>query len=365
VGDELLRGDLDDTNAGDASRMLALRGVPVRARHTVGDDAATLADVIRSSIGRDDVVVVIGGLGPTSDDVTREGVARALGRPLLFHQDAWQAVVDRLTGFGVTVHEDNRRQALFPQDGQPLPNANGTAWGCRAEAQGTTVVMLPGPPRECLPMLQELLNEGFAHLSAPAAATTLFRRTLGLIEADAAALVDRVARDSGTSLKPAYRWHYPYVDIRLVCRPEAAGELAKRLDAVLGAHVVTDRDRTAVQALAAVLDERGSAVRIEDHLTEGALAAELAAERTTQGNGIALQIALRGTWAGGDRNHHTGTLRLVCTVTDEDGEHTSELVIPNRGPEVAHFAAQFAAWRTARHLTEDHRHRTEQTQETV
>ncbi|MDO0929480.1 isocitrate/isopropylmalate family dehydrogenase [Streptomyces sp. TG1A-8] len=114
VGDELLRAALEDTNAGEASRRLAARGVPVRIRHTVGDDEAAIADAVRASVGRDDVVVVIGGLGPTSDDVTRAGVARALGLPLEHRESAWQAVVERLTRFRVAVHEDNRRQALFP-----------------------------------------------------------------------------------------------------------------------------------------------------------------------------------------------------------------------------------------------------------
>ncbi|MFC6065116.1 isocitrate/isopropylmalate family dehydrogenase [Streptomyces ochraceiscleroticus] len=352
IGDELLRGDLEDSNAGNASRMLAERGVPVRVRHTIGDDEATIADAIRPSLGRDDVIVVMGGLGPTSDDVTRSAVARALGRPLVHREEAWQGVVERLTRFGVGVHEDNRRQALFAEGAELLPNANGTAWGCRAEAQGSTLIMLPGPPRECLPMLRDVLRDGLPHLPEPPEVSTVFRRTLGIIEADAAALVDELVREYGVPVKPAYRWHYPYVDIRLGCPPEAADELAKRLDAALAEYTVTDRDRTAVQELALLLDARGLVLDLDDQLTEGAFAAELARERgTTDGSG-SLSVTLSGTWAGGDRTTYTGTVTLTCTVRDAAGETTRELTVPNRGAEVTTYISQFAAWATARHLTE-------------
>jgi len=354
VGDELLRAAVDDTNASEASRRLAARGLPVRIRHTVGDDQTAIADAVSACTGRDDVVVVIGGLGPTSDDVTRSGVAKALGRPLEHREEAWQGVVERLTRFGVAVHEDNRRQALFPRGAHLLPNPGGSAWGCRVDVGGTTVVMLPGPPRECLPMLDTLLRDGLGHLPEPAAVTTVFRRTLGLVEADAAAAVDTAVRDQGLTARPAYRWHYPYVDVRVDCPPGAAGELAKRLDDVLAGHVVTDRERTAVQELAALLADRGPALGVDDRVTGGRFAAELAAAGTPAGAPSGeLSAVLDATWNTGGPEHHTGTVRLMCTVRDGAGELTAELTVPNRGPEVVDYATQFTAWTVARRLTED------------
>lgn len=356
VGDELLRADLEDTNAGNASRMLGARGVPVRARYTVGDDTAAITDAVRGCLGRDDVVVVIGGLGPTSDDVTRSGVARALGRPLEHSERAWDAVVERLTGFGLAVHADNRRQADFPAGADLLPNPNGTAWGCLATAGGTHVVMLPGPPRECLPMLESVLERALEHLPRPGATVTVFRRTLGILEAEAAALVDVVAREAGLRHRPAYRWHYPYVDVRLSCEPQEAEAVAALLDKALTGRVVTDRDRTAVQELAAALDTRGLAAVLEDRVSGGVLAAGLAAARGTAAEDTGADgplIALDAVWDGGAVDVFTGSLRLSCTVRDTAATATATLDIPNRGPEVTQYAAEFAAWTACTHLTRE------------
>ncbi|MDF9816421.1 isocitrate/isopropylmalate family dehydrogenase [Streptomyces sp. SPB162] len=358
IGDELLRGDLEDSNAGSASRMLGERGIPVRVRHTIGDDETTIADAIRPCIGRDDVIVVMGGLGPTSDDVTRGAVARALGRPLEHREEAWQGVVERLTRFGVAIHDDNRRQALFAEGADLLPNANGTAGGCRIDAQGSTVIMLPGPPKECLPMLEAVLRDGLPHLPEPPETVTLFRRTLGIIEADAAAVVDALVKDSGVAVKPAYRWHYPYVDIRLSCPPEVAPDMVEWLDKALADHIVTDRDRTAVQELAPLLDRHDLGLDLDDRLTGDAFARELARERPAGGGTGTLQVSLSGIWEGGDRTTHSGTVALTCTVRDETGERTDELTIPNRGDEVTAYFVQFAAWSLTRRLTGRHRTRT-------
>ncbi|MDO0929479.1 hypothetical protein QQY24_30250 [Streptomyces sp. TG1A-8] len=216
--------------------------------------------------------------------------------------------------------------------------------------------MLPGPPRECLPMLDTVLRDGLGHLPEPEAVTTVFRRTLGVIEADAAAAVDALVQDLGLNVKPAYRWHYPYVDVRIDCPPDSAAELAKRLDEALGTWVVTSRERTAVQELAVLLDDRGLALDVDDRVTGGRFTAELAAERQTARTGTEsgrIPVTLDATWDGGSPERRTGTVRLLCGVGDRAQEHTRELTVPNRGPEVAGYAGHFAAWTIVRRLTEE------------
>ncbi|MEU4213462.1 competence/damage-inducible protein A [Streptomyces sp. NPDC026206] len=157
VGDELLSGEVADTNSAAAGAALRGGGFRVVEHRTVGDSLGVISAAVQSLLHAD-VLIVIGGLGPTSDDVTRFGLADALGRDLEHRAEAWDAVVERLTRFGLTVHESNRQQALFPRGTELLPNGNGTAWGALLETGATRVVMLPGPPKECRPVLDDALN---------------------------------------------------------------------------------------------------------------------------------------------------------------------------------------------------------------
>ncbi|WP_052685650.1 isocitrate/isopropylmalate family dehydrogenase [Lentzea aerocolonigenes] len=214
VGDELLSGTVTDTNSTAVSKLLHAAGYQVRSRMTAGDTLADIRDGVRSRIGADDVVVVLGGLGPTSDDVTRDAVAAACDLPLEHDETAWQAVCARLESFGLAVHEDNRRQALFPAGSSLLPNGNGTAWGARVDLPGTIVLMLPGPPKECLPMAEAAVAE----LPAGPAPESSTWRLLGVIEGDVASEVDAVLAPIADQVKVSYLWSYPYVDVT-VTRP--------------------------------------------------------------------------------------------------------------------------------------------------
>jgi isocitrate dehydrogenase len=358
IGDELLRGDVVDSNAAEASRMLTERGYTVRERRTVPDDLRTITTAVREGLGRDALVLVMGGLGPTSDDLTRFGVAQALELPLVHREEAWTAVVERLRRFDIAVHEDNRRQALMPEGAQLLPNPNGTAMGARAQAHGTEVLMLPGPPKECLPMLRATLGE-----PAEGGERQVSWRTLGLIEADAAAAVDEVLREAAPGLRPAFRWHYPYVDVKLSYREADFPDLAERVGAVLAGHVVSRRERTAVEELAAVLD--GREVIVVDRVTEGAFLKVLQSLRDGEpeplddgdgtpadgDGGELVRLVLDGEWRRGARDVHSGSLDLSATVTTAGGHSTGHtLTLPNRGPEVIDGAVEFAAWSLLRAL---------------
>ncbi|MCA6094901.1 hypothetical protein LE181_22355 [Streptomyces sp. SCA3-4] len=347
VGDELLSGEVADTNSAAASIALRGRGYRVTEHRTVGDSLGAISAAIRSLLHAD-AVLVIGGLGPTSDDVTRFGLADALGRELEHRAEAWDAVVARLTRFGLAVHESNRRQALFPEGSELLPNANGTAWGALLTAGDTRIVLLPGPPKECRPMLTDALDR-FAAAVVPADRARW--RTLGLIEGDVAAAVDEAVAGSGTGVTPSYRWHYPFVDIGLSCPPGAHPALEADIDGILDGHVVSRAGRTAFEELA--LAAEGTALTLDDRLTEGLLAERL--------GGLGLLAPTRAgrpveaiAWAEGPgpdtAQEHAATWDLRCTVRTEAGSRTFALTVPRRGPEVLEYAAEFAAWSVLRAL---------------
>jgi nicotinamide-nucleotide amidase len=134
-------------------------GIAVRAKAVVGDSTDDLASILGSALSRSDLIVLTGGLGPTDDDVTRDAVARVLGRPL--HEDA--AILERLrarfAARGLDMPPLNRRQAMVPENAEVLHNPHGTAPGLWIEHAGHILVLLPGPPGELKPMVDVLIRE--------------------------------------------------------------------------------------------------------------------------------------------------------------------------------------------------------------
>lgn len=148
VGDELLAGAQSDTNSAWLARELAHLGLAVESIELVGDDEEPIAAAVRRALARAELVLVGGGLGPTLDDVTRHGIARAFGRELIEDALALADVRAWFDGRGVPMSATNLRQALLPRGAQRVRNRAGTAPAFLVEEAGRAVVALPGPPRE-------------------------------------------------------------------------------------------------------------------------------------------------------------------------------------------------------------------------
>lgn len=155
IGTELLLGEILDTNAQYLSGELRKLGFDLYYRVTVGDNVERLGRVFESAIARADLVVSSGGLGPTSDDVTCEALARALGRDVVFSEEAWETVKAQLDVRGRSPCDSDRKQALLVSGASFVPNRVGTAPGQIVMDGGKAVVLLPGPPREMIPMWEK------------------------------------------------------------------------------------------------------------------------------------------------------------------------------------------------------------------
>src|ERR1019366_3901242 len=129
VGSELLTPNRIDTNSLWLTDQLNSLGVEVRRKVVVGDDRELLSAVMRQSLKQVDIVILSGGLGPTEDDITREAVAEALGRPLVFRQDLLDALTERFQRLNRKMADNNRRQTFVVEGAEPLPNGRGTAAG--------------------------------------------------------------------------------------------------------------------------------------------------------------------------------------------------------------------------------------------
>jgi nicotinamide-nucleotide amidase len=148
VGSELLLGQIVDTNSAVIARHFASIGLNLFYKTTVGDNLARTTAVIRQALDRSDVVVTTGGIGPTADDITREAVAAATGRDLVFSEDLMRQIEAYFASRGFRLSSSNRRQAYIPAGAIPVENPVGTAPAFIVDDRGKTLITLPGVPRE-------------------------------------------------------------------------------------------------------------------------------------------------------------------------------------------------------------------------
>ena len=155
VGTELLLGDVLDTNSRHLSQELALCGISVHHRQTLGDNPARLKEAIELALSRADVVVLCGGLGPTPDDLTKEIACEVMGMTPVLHEESLRRMQAYFDKSGRVMSENNKKQALFPKEAVVFDNDHGTAPGGALEKDGKHILLLPGPPRELIPMFEE------------------------------------------------------------------------------------------------------------------------------------------------------------------------------------------------------------------
>jgi competence/damage-inducible protein CinA-like protein len=154
IGTELLLGEIVDTNSHYIARNLRDLGVDLFRTSTVGDNAQRIASLIRESLGRAEIIITTGGLGPTVDDPTRDAVALAFGVPTEYRPELWEQIRRRFARFGRLPTENNKRQAYVPQGAVPMENPVGTAPCFIMETPTQAVISLPGVPSEMEYLMQ-------------------------------------------------------------------------------------------------------------------------------------------------------------------------------------------------------------------
>ncbi|MDF1647126.1 MAG: competence/damage-inducible protein A [Legionellaceae bacterium] len=155
TGDELTHGDTLNTTSQVLANALSLAGFPMGMHLICGDKEQELLDAITFLAAHHETVIITGGLGPTSDDRTRFALAKYIDKPLILYTNALAHIKQRLDSVHLTLDAEQEVQALFPEGAQLFNNPNGTAMGCAYKQDNTVFVLLPGPPKECLPMFDK------------------------------------------------------------------------------------------------------------------------------------------------------------------------------------------------------------------
>lgn len=276
VGDELLAGDLVDTNAASLARAVRARGHLTAGFRTVGDELPAIRDAVAQALAGADLLLVTGGLGPTGDDITRDGVAAALGVPLRERPELLARLESLYARRHVPVSAGSRRQAELPEGARALDNPVGTAPGFVIARDGRTLACFPGVPSELAAMLPSFLD---AHL--PPAGSGLSRRLhlCGLAESELgerlADLMDH-ARSARHDARLGVTARQGVLTVTLRGRdPAALAALEGEVRARVGTLVHGEGDESLAGAVVRELLRRGQTVTTAESCTGGLLAAAI------------------------------------------------------------------------------------------
>ncbi|ADU30688.1 competence/damage-inducible protein A [Evansella cellulosilytica] len=154
VGSELLLGQIVNSNAKYLSEQLSYLGINIYYHSVVGDNDRRLSDVVKGSMDRSDIIILTGGLGPTKDDLTKESVANTIGKTLVYDRETELKIENYFKQREREMTENNRKQAVILKGATVFPNDHGLACGMAVKVDGTTIILLPGPPSEMKPMFE-------------------------------------------------------------------------------------------------------------------------------------------------------------------------------------------------------------------
>ena len=273
IGTELLLGEITDTNSVFLARQLRDIGVNVFFMTTVGDNLGRIEDAISGALERAEIVITTGGLGPTVDDMTRQAVADAMGRPLQFHLSLYERIAERFRGFGSKMTENNRQQAYLPAGAILIENPVGTAPSFIVESHRGVVISVPGVPREMrflitetvVPYLQEKYELGII--------VARILRTAGIGESS---LDDQIGIDILNERNPSVGLaaHHGSVDVRVTAKSDSKANATRlldgmedRLQARIGEHVFGVDDVTLEEVVWQLVQSN----QLRVHVTEAGL----------------------------------------------------------------------------------------------
>jgi isocitrate dehydrogenase len=348
TGNELIQGDVLDTNSNYFAKEINKNGGNIYQHLQVSDKKHEIVAALRYLFARSDAVIITGGLGPTSDDTTRFALADAIDSKLYFSETAWLHVKNRLKRFNLEINDANRQQALFPLNAELYHNELGTAFGCYLKWQNKHIFMLPGPPKECRPLFQryvvvKLMEAGF--LSQKKMVKWL---TLGLIEGEIASEIDTIA---SANVETSYRWDYPYLEIKLIYDiNENIESLVKQIETLISPNVVS-YGRSPFEELNVLLDNFPKKIFLVDKVTIGQLVKKIfhskliASESEENIKDNELSFFALASRKFQNPLAFEGSITFMCLgFMGNKKIYRHKISVPNRGPEIIHFAQGYIAW---------------------
>lgn len=370
TGTELLLGQIDDTNATYLARQLRDLGIDLFFRTTVGDNEQRIAQALEQALVRADLVITTGGLGPTVDDVTREAVARATGRPLVLHPDLLAQIEAFFARFGAKMSDNNRRQAYLPEGCIPVENPVGTAPAFIVEDGQGTIITLPGVPREMRYLMEHAVAPYLQQrLGQREVLVTRILRTVAVGESR----IDQALADLEESANPTVGLsaHPGQTDVRIVAKAPTQAE-AEALVADfettirrrLGAAIYGTSEARLEAVIADLLGRRDATLAVAETLTQGEICQRFSTQADAFRGGVVasdgLALAAILPLDGSDMSGEAGAVALAKGVRQAWGATLGLAILEDEtgGPWVAIADGKGTETRRLRFRGRDRRART-------
>ena len=284
VGSELLLGQITDTNAVYIAQELAKAGVDLHRKQTVGDNLDRIINCIQGALSRADVLIITGGLGPTTDDLTREAIAGALGVELEYHEELAVKLRTFFEGREIPMLESFLRQAYIPVGGQAFNNPTGTAPGVLWDKDDKLIFAVPGVPREMRAMMSETIIPTLLEKSGGERMMIVSRvlRSFGVGESQLADEVEDILTTATNPTVAPLIFGNTEVHLRMTAKARNEAEATRLLDemedrvrACVGHHIFGRDDQHLPQVLVDMMRARAATVSVAESLTGGWLGSSL------------------------------------------------------------------------------------------
>ena len=277
TGEEVLRGEIFDTNNHYLANVLGEHGFEVQMMMTAGDREKDLRFAMESALQQADFLFMSGGLGPTEDDLTTAVAAELAGQALVFDEPSWRAIVALFHKYKLEPGDNNRKQAMLPEGADILANNHGTAPGFslsfERDGRQKTIVALPGPPRELKPMIGDWLKDrGYTAIPPE---EHLFLHFLGIGESPLAEILEPWCREWG---EVSFRQDFPEMEVKLY-QPSLVKRLSlcRFAEENLGAYLTTYSRQTVPELFTEFMQANGLTLALAESCT-GGLAAKIVSD---------------------------------------------------------------------------------------
>lgn len=348
TGDEIVHGDTLNTNGHQIAKALSSEGLPLGFHIACSDKEADIVHGLKFILENHDIVIMIGGLGPTTDDLTRFALASLIKQPLVEHPEALQHIKKRLEAAKVTINQGNLQQCLFPAGAVILPNPNGSAVGCSYTWQNTTFFLLPGPPRECLPMFNDYVLPVLQQ-TAHSNKQLLKWRVFGVAESEIAQQLEEALEP--VACETGYRLDTPYIEFKVRCTKDLVDKVTALVEPIVAPHTIATIDSKASDTLRELILCLNQPITIIDDATGGVLQTLLmkpGMQDLLHCNGLGkttLKFHISGLKEYWAQETPQGQTQLTIHYSNQNQEGGETHQIPYRSPYVVHHAAEWLCFR--------------------